>query len=106
MTFQEDLTAASSSIYDTRLTLRASSWDEDLILQLDQRAMDVLARVGITEIFVCDQNLCIRAVYDVAELQGIRDHFGLGRKEQLCVSGENNPVTVVSEDGVRRQITQ
>jgi len=40
----------------------------------------------------------------VSELQAVRDALGLGDKEQLCVSGENAPVTVVSEDGVRRQV--
>ena len=36
----------------------------------------------------------------------MRSLFGLGERELLCVSGENDPVTVVSEDGVRRQITE
>ena len=84
----------------------ASSWDDELILQIDQRAMNVLHRVGITEIVVADDHRAVRAKYDVAELQAIRDHFGLKKGEQLCVSGEDNPVTVVGEDGFRRQITQ
>ena len=105
VTFQEDLTAAAQKNC-IRLTLCASSWKDELMLQLDQRAMDVLHRVGITEIVVADDHRAVRAKYDVAELQLIRDHFGLKRGEQLCVSGEENPVTVVGEDGFRRQITQ
>jgi len=62
--------------------------------------------VGVTQIVVADDHRAVRARYDVAQLQRIRDHFGLTRGEQLCVSGENNPVTVVGEDGFRRQITR
>ena len=36
----------------------------------------------------------------------MRSLFALGERELLCVSGEDDPVTVVSEDGVRRQITE
>ena len=105
VTFMEGLGAAAGE-NAICLTLCASRWDEELILQLDQRAMDVLERVGITEIVVADDHRAVRAKYDVSELQAIRDHFGLTRDEQLCVSGEDNPVTVVGEDGFRRQITQ
>lgn len=106
VTFQENLGKASDNVNNIRLEIRASRWEEDLILQLDQRAMNALHRTGITEIVVCDSEMYVRAVYKVSELQDIRDHFGLAKGEQLCVSGENNPVTVVSEDGIRRQITQ
>lgn len=106
VTFQEDLTAATAGAGEIRLNMRASSWEEELVLQLDQHAVDVLKRVGITEIVIADDQMAVRAKYDVAELDAIRAHFALGEKEQLCVSGEDNPVTVVSEDGVRRQITQ
>lgn len=105
VTFQECLSAAPTGMNDIRLTMCASSWDEELVLQIDQRAMNVLHRVGITEIVVADDQRAVRASYSVDELQKIRDHFGLTKGEQLCVSGEENPVTVVSEDGVRRQIT-
>ena len=40
----------------------------------------------------------------VSELEAVRDALGLTAAEQLCVSGEDAPVTVVSEDGVRRQV--
>ena len=105
VTFQEALSAAKGENC-IRLTMCASSWDDELILQIDQRAMNVLHRVGITEIVVADDHRAVRAKYDVAELQAIRDHFGLKKGEQLCVSGEDNPVTVVGEDGFRRQITR
>jgi hypothetical protein len=42
--------------------------------------------------------------YMVSELQAVRCALSLGDAEQLCVSGEDAPVTVVSEDGVRRHI--
>ncbi len=105
VTFKEGLSAAAGENC-IRLTLCASCWDDELVLQLDQHAMDVLDRVGVTEIVVADDHRAVRAAYDVAELQAIRDHFGLTRGEQLCVSGENNPVTVVGEDGFRRQLTK
>ena len=106
VTFQECLSAAPTGMNHILLTMCASQWEDELILQLDQRAMDVLQRVGVTQIIVADDQRAVRARYDVAELQSIRDHFGLTRGEQLCVSGENNPVTVVGEDGFRRQITR
>ena len=106
VTFQEGLSGASTGVNHICLTMCASEWKDELVLQLDQKAMDVLHRVGITQIVVADDHRAVRARYDVAELQSIRDHFGLTSGEQLCVSGENNPVTVVGEDGFRRQITQ
>ncbi len=106
VTFQEGLSEAQPGTGALRLTVCASAWEDELIMQLDQHAMDVLARVGITEIVVADDQRAVRAQYDVAQLQDIRDHFGLTRGEQLCVSGEKNPVTVIGEDGFRRQITR
>lgn len=105
VTFKEGLGAAEGEKCIC-LTLCASRWDDELVLQLDQHAMDVLSRVGITQIVVADDHRAVRAKYDVAELQAIREHFALTRGEQLCVSGENNPVTVVGEDGFRRQLTK
>jgi hypothetical protein len=49
-------------------------------------------------------NRNVRAVYSVSELEAVRGALGLEAAEQLCVSGEDAPVTVVSEDGVRRQV--
>ena len=104
--FQEDLGAVEGDKSKICLTMRASHWEDELILQIDQAAMDVLHRVGITQIVVADNECAVRARYDVSELQQIRDHFGLTAGEQLCVSGEDSPVTVVGEDGFRRQITR
>ena len=36
----------------------------------------------------------------------MREVLGLSSGEQLCLTGENAPLTVVSEDGVRRQSAQ
>ena len=104
--FQENLSAVEGDRKQICLTMRASHWDEELILQIDQAAMDVLARVNITQIVVADNQGAVRARYNVGELQQIRDYFGLKDVEQLCVSGEESPVTVVGEDGFRRQITR
>lgn len=106
VTFQENLSAVEGDRNQICLTLCASHWEEELVLQIDQAAMDVLARVGITQIVVADDQRAVRARYDVSELQQIRDHFGLADAEQLCVSGEESPVTVVGVDGFRRQITR
>lgn len=105
VTFQENLDVCVAD-NGMRLTLCASRWDEELVLQMDQGALDVLERVGVTQIVVADDHRAVRAKYAVAELQQIRDHFGLTDGEQLSVSGENNPVTVVGEDGFRRQLTK
>ena len=44
-------------------------------------------------------------IYD-GDLAAMREVLGLSSGEQLCLTGENAPLTVVSEDGVRRQIAQ
>jgi len=104
VTFREKADHASTRDGSACLYLQASIDHEVITLQMDQEAMNTLGRVGITEIVVADKNLNVRACYSVSELQAVRDALGLGDKEQLCVSGENAPVTVVSEDGVRRQV--
>ena len=104
ITFKEKVDHASTRDGSACLYLQASTDDEVITLQMDQEAMNTLKRIGVTEIVVADKNLDVRACYTVAELQAVRDALGLGELEQLCVSGEDAPVTVVSEDGVRRQV--
>ncbi len=104
VTFREKADHASTRDGSACLYLQASIDHEVITLQMDQEAMNTLGRVGITEIVVADKDLNVRASYSVSELQAVRDALGLGDNEQLCVSGENAPVTVVSEDGVRRQV--
>ena len=75
-------------------------------MQLDQAATDTLLALGITQIAVTDTDMLVLARYDTQDLADMRSVFALGERELLCVSGEDDPVTVVSEDGVRRQITE
>jgi len=91
---------------DIRLCIRQGNRDGGLMLQLDQHVIDVFNRVGITEIVLADFDFYIQATYQVADLAAMREVLGLSSGEQLCLTGENAPLTVVSEDGVRRQIAQ
>ena len=86
--------------------MMASSWQDGLTLQFDQRALDVLARVEVTELVLADENRNVRARYNVQELGEIRALLGLGDKEQLCIAGEDAPLMAINEDGVRRQVTR
>ena len=104
VTFKEKVDHASTRDGSACLYLQASIDHEVITLQMDQEAMNTLRRIGITEIVVADKSLNVRASYAVSELQAVRDALGLGENEQLCVSGDEAPVTVVSEDGVRRQV--
>lgn len=87
------------------LYMRAHSNADSLMLQMDQRAIDTLKRVGITQVAVADVDGYVRMRYLVSELDAVRSALGLDAREQLGVSGENDPLTVVSEDGVRRRAT-
>ena len=89
-----------------RLSLRAGVTQDVALLQMDQNALDVLERLGITEIVVTNSDMYVQASYQVRDLMALREAFALGEHELLCVSGQDNPVTVLSVDGVRRQITE
>ena len=64
----------------------------------------VLKRVNITEIVVVDYGYYIQNTYRVEDFAALRDALSLSAQEQLCVSGAEDPVSVVSADGVRRII--
>ena len=102
--FREMLRIAPSDVNGLCLYMQAARSGDALTMQLDQSAIDALNNLGVIEIVVADENRSVRAHYMVSELQAVRDALGLAAAEQLCVSGEDAPVTVVSEDGVRRQI--
>ena len=102
--FREKLDEASTGGRDICLIMHASSRDDSLMLQFDQHALDVLTRLGVTEIVMADMDGYVRLGYRVAELNAVRGALALGEAEQLCLSGESDPITVVSEDGVRRQV--
>lgn len=106
ITFQEDLGRATLEEGTICLYLSAFCEDEDLVLQTTEKALDSLSRVGITEIVVGNKNREICGRYSVEELRSVRAALGLSGKELLCVSGDEDPVTVVSEDGVRRMVTR
>ena len=102
--YQEKLCAAETGEKDIRLCIRQGNRDGGLMLQLDQHVIDVFNRVGITEIVLADFDFYVQATYRVADLAAMREVLGLSDGEQLCLTGEDAPLTVVSEDGVRRQI--
>lgn len=104
VTFQENL--GSDGADGIELALRASDRDGGLLLQMDQDAVDTLIALGITRIVVTDMDMVVQDAYMTEDLAAMRSLFELGERELLCVSGEEDPVTVVSEDGVRRQITE
>lgn len=104
ITFYERLKDASSDHNRLCLYLQASRNSEAITMQLDQPAIEALDNLGIVEIVVADLDGYVRAHYKVSELKAVREALGLTAQEQLCVTGEDAPVTVVSEDGVRRQI--
>ena len=104
VTFRERLEVSAEDVDAMCLYLQAWTDNDVVTLQMDQPAMDTLKRLGIREVVVADADRYVRARYQVPELQAVRDALGLGAAEQLCVSGEHAPVTVISEDGVRREV--
>lgn len=104
VTFKEKLAASETGDGSACLYLQASRRDGVITLQLDQTAVDALKRLGVSEIVVADFDLDVRACYKLSELEAVRAALGLEDGEQLCVSGEDAPVTVVSVDGVRREV--
>ncbi len=104
VTFREMLKAAPSDVDSMCLYLQASRNSDAITMQLDQTAIEALDNLGVIEIVVADLDRNVRAHYMVSDLAAVRDALGLTPAEQLCVTGEDAPVTVVSEDGVRRQI--
>lgn len=106
VTFREYLCAAQTGGKDIRLCLRAGSQQGGLLLQLDQRAADMLERLRITEIVLTDIDYYIQETYLVSDIAAMRQALALSGGEQLCLAGENAPLSVVSEDGVRRIISE
>lgn len=102
--FEEDLMRLSADTEELRLSLRVKNTQGGATLQLDQRAADILAHACITQIVIADWDMRVIARYRLADIQALRDALSLTAGELLCLSGEDSPVTVVSEDGVRRQI--
>ena len=105
ITFYENLAPASTRGTDIRLELMASCSEEDLMLQFNQDALDILARMGVTEVAVAGSSRAIVGVYTLEELNTVRSVLGLKAGEMLCVSGKDDPISVVGEDGVRRMMT-
>lgn len=102
--FQEKLGEASTGGKDICLYIRQNNAYGGMMLQFDQNAVDVLKRVNITEIVVMDYGYYIQNTYRVEDFAALRDALSLSAQEQLCVSGAEDPVSVVSADGVRRII--
>ena len=104
--YQEKLCAAETGEKDIRLCMCAGSKQGGLLLQLDEHAVDVLQRVNITEIVLTDVEYNIQATYLVSDIAAMREALALADGDQLCLAGEDAPLTVVSEDGVRRIIAE
>lgn len=66
----------------------------------------MLERLRITEIVLTDINYYIQETYLVSDIAAMRQALTLSGGEQLCLAGENAPLSVVSEDGVRRIISE
>ena len=102
--FEEDLARLDINTKEMRLSLRATETMGDVTLEIDQLAVDRLTHFGVTELVVTDAEYGVLAVYPLADIQTLRDGLSLADGELLCLSGPDNPVTVVSEDGIRRMI--
>lgn len=73
VTFQENLCAAQTGgSGDIRLCMRAGSDQGGLLLQMDQHAVDVLRRVGVTEIVLTDMDFYVQETYLVEDLAAMR----------------------------------
>ncbi len=104
--FQERLAPMEPGACELRLFLRQRSKRGDLMLQCDERALEILKAYNIREIVVADAQYYRQAAYPVAELFSLREALSLRPGEQLCLSGEDAPVMVVSESGNRRYVTE
>jgi hypothetical protein len=104
ISFQENLKKAADD--GIRLVLRQYGNIGNALLQLDQHALDVLKRVGVTEIVVTDYDLYIQNTYQVSMLENLRNMFGLRAGEELSVGGLEDPVSVVDESGIRRILSE
>ena len=103
--FQENLVKASEGD-GIQLILRQLTLAGNLLLQVDQPALDVLDRLGISEIAVVDHDYYIQNIYDVAAMSSVRSMLELNAGDELCVSGMEDPISVVDENGVRRIISE
>ena len=104
ISFQENLKKAADD--GIRLVLRQYGNIGNALLQLDQHALDVLKRVGVTEIVVTDYDLYIQNTYQVSTLENLRNMLGLRAGEELSVGGLEDPVSVVDESGIRRILSE
>ena len=98
--FRQRLAEAETGVC---LVLQATQQQDTMTMQLDEHALTVLGRVGATKIVVADEKGDVRAMYDTAELAAAREFLGLAADEQLCVGRDDEPVTIIGVDGVRRQ---
>lgn len=102
--FEEDLSCLDPETKALRLSLSVPNLPERATLQIDQRAVDLLKHVNVEQIVIADGALTVKARYALEDIIALREGLSLASGELLCLSGEDGPVTVVSEDGVRRQI--
>lgn len=104
--FQEQLSPMKPGVSELRLFLRQQSARGDLMLQCDERALEILKAYNIREIVIADNQYYRQAAYTVADLSALREALSLRPGEQLCLSGESSPVMIVNESGNRRYVTE
>ena len=75
--FEEKLGPASTGGKDICLYMRQNNTEGGMLLQLDQKAVDVLERVNITQIVVVDYEYYIQNIYQVADLAALREALAL-----------------------------
>lgn len=102
--FTEDLSCLDRQAKALRLSLSVPGMEEGATLQIDQHAVDLLKRVGVAQIVVADGERIVQARYLLGDIDALRKGLALRDGEQLCLSGEDSPVTVITEDGIRRQV--
>ena len=102
--FDEDFGRLSFQNHDLRLAMRGHFSGDIATLEIDQRAINQLSYFNFTELVVANHEWNGVAVYNLDDIQALRDALELGEKELICLSGDDAPISVVNENGIRRWV--